>query len=63
MTAIPINQSAESSDGQELKGFANFLATIAVLLVLVLAVLVTAIVDPPWLWVIGYSALLLGFPL
>lgn len=63
MTAISINQSAESSDGQELKGFANFLIAIAVLLVLVLAVLVTAIVDPPWLWAISYSALLLGFPL
>jgi regulator of protease activity HflC (stomatin/prohibitin superfamily) len=63
MTAIPINQSAASSDGQQLKGFANFLTAVAVLLVLVLAVLVTAIVGSPWLWAISYSALLLGFPL
>jgi regulator of protease activity HflC (stomatin/prohibitin superfamily) len=52
-----------SSDRQELKGFANFFAAVTVLLVLVLAVLVTAIVGSPWLWAISYSALLLGFPL
>ncbi len=59
-----MDQSAESNNyGQELKGFTNFLAAVAVLLILLTLALVTATLDSSWLWLVGYGALLLGFPI